>query len=58
MTTLMKWIHMVICGAATAIVIGLANSPLITKNEFIGALFVYLYIILLLIALFKKDYNL
>ena len=56
MKELMKWIHMVICLFLTFFLIGLANSPLITKQEFIGALFVYLYMVVLLIVLFKEDY--
>ena len=56
MKELMKWIHMVVCLFLTFSLIGFANSPSITKDEFIVALFVYLYTVVLLIALFKEDY--
>ena len=55
MKELMKWIHMVVCLLLTFSLIGIVNSPLITKDEFCGALFVYLYMVVLLIALFKED---
>lgn len=56
MKAIMKWVHMVICFFLTAALIGIANSPKITKDQFIGVLFVYFYMISLLIALFKDDY--
>jgi hypothetical protein len=56
MKVLVKWAHMVLCLFSTVALIGIGNSPLITKDQFICALFVYSYMILLLIALFKEDY--
>lgn len=46
---------MVVCVFLLAVLIGMANSPVITKGDFIGAMFVYAYMVLLLIALFEKD---
>lgn len=56
MKQIMKFIHTAICVFSTFALIGIATSPQITKDQFIGALFVYLYMICLLIALFKEDY--
>lgn len=55
MKDLMKWVHMVMCFFATATLIGTAISPHITKDQFVGALFVFIYMILIAIALFKED---
>lgn len=55
MKSLMKGLHSTTCGISTVILFMLANSPQITKNQFLLALTVYIYMVLLLIALFKED---
>lgn len=55
MKELMKWVHFVVCILSTFVLIGAMGSSLVSKDEFIGALFVYLYMVVLLIALFKEE---
>ena len=56
MKELMKWLHMTLCIFAVAVICGMAVSSHITKDQFIGGLFVFIYMILIAIALFKEDY--
>ena len=55
MKQLMQWIHSAICGFATVALLLMATSQHITKNQFLLALTVYIYMVLLLIALFKEE---
>jgi len=55
MKDLMKWLHMILCIFSAAALIGMASSTNVTKNMFIGALFVFVYMVLIMVALFKED---
>ncbi len=55
MRSLTTWVHGVICVFATVILLAMASSPHITKNQFLFALTVYIYMILLLIGLIKEE---
>ena len=59
MITVLAWINSILCLFGIAVLIGLANSPSITKDQFIVGLFVWVYMVLISIALIKsisKDY--
>jgi len=55
MKDFMKWLHMVVCGVSTIFLIMMACSRFVTKDQFLLALFVYIYMILLAVALFKEE---
>ena len=55
MKDFMKWLHMVVCGVSTVFLIMMTCSPKVTKDLFVLALVVYIYMILLAVALFKED---
>lgn len=55
MKYLMIWLHGVLCILGTVVLLVLISTPCVTKDQFIGALFVYIYMILLLIGLIKED---
>jgi hypothetical protein len=55
MKDFMKWLHMVVCMIATVLLLIIAGATNVTKDQFILALVIYIYMILLSIALFKED---
>ena len=59
MKTILAWINTVLCVFGFVILIGLAGSPNVTKDLFIVGLFVWVYMVLISVALIKsisKDY--
>ena len=59
MITILAFVNTVLCVFGLGVLIGLANSPDITKGVFIIGLFVWIYMVLISIALIKsisKDY--
>jgi hypothetical protein len=57
MITILAWVHTVLCVFGFVILIGLAGSPNVTKDLFIVGLFVWLYMVLISIALIKSIYK-
>ena len=55
MKDFMKWLHMTICAIATIILLIMMGATHVTKDQLILGLFIYIYMILLLIALFKEE---
>lgn len=59
MITILAWINTILCVFGIGVLIGFANSPDITKDVFIIGLFIWIYMVLISIALIKsisKDY--
>ena len=59
MITILAWVHTVLCVFGFVILIGLACSPNVTKDLFIAGLFIWVYMVLISVALIKsisKDY--
>lgn len=59
MIIFLTWINTVLCVFGFVVLIGLAGSPNVTKDLFIVGLFVWVYMVLISIALIKsisKDY--
>jgi hypothetical protein len=57
MITILAWINTILCVFGFGLLIGLANSPDISKDVFIVSLFVWVYIVLISIALIKSVSN-
>ena len=55
MKDFMKWLHMVVCTVSTVFLIMMAGSPKVTKDLFVLALVIDIYLILLAVALFKEE---
>ena len=59
MITILAWINTTLCVFGFGVLVGLANSPSVTKDLFIVGLCVWVYMVLISIALIKsisKDY--
>ena len=55
MKDFMKWLHMVVCMISTMLLLAMAGATNVTKDQFILALVIYIYMILLAVALFKEN---
>ena len=57
MIRILAFVNTVLCVFGLGVLIGLANSPDITKDVFIIGLFVWIYMVLISIALIKSISN-